>query len=150
METLRALSGTDYGTLQVGSTEKIHVPSNVDGVDQKGDYFLWYEIKNPGENLSKGQEILLQALARNPKSIVLILRTNGERSSIGATIFNPVSYERVYPHMTAMPTKCNLQSFTKLRDEWFRAASNANDNAMRFCFDTVEGQWLREMQEKAA
>ena len=120
----------------------------MDGVDQKGDYFLWYEIKSPNEQVSIGQKILLDALARNPKFTVLIIRCNGDRSSIGATIFNPVSYERIYAGgMTSAPVKVTLTSFAKMRDEWFRAATNNNQNAMRFCFDTIEGGWIREQQE---
>jgi hypothetical protein len=151
MDTLRTLSGTDFGTLQSGTDNKVHVPSNLDGCDQKGDFFLCYEIKNPGEQVSIGQEIMLKALARCQRHTVLIVHCTGERTAINATRFVPVTYERIYPNgMITMPVPCNLTQFIELRNTWFKAATGGNDNLMRFCFPTTEGDWLREMAEKVA
>lgn len=149
MDELRALSGTDFGTLRgTSSNSRTSYPSNIDGIDERNGHFLFYEIKQLNEQTSEGQQRMLEALAKMPKTTVLIVRCNGERTAIGATRFNPVSYERIYAGgMTSMPVKVTLQSFAKLRDDWFRAATNDNANAMRYCFDTVEGEWLREQQE---
>lgn len=149
MDELRTLSGTDFGTLRgTSNNSRTSYPSNIDGIDERNGHFLFYEIKQLHEQTSEGQQRMLEALAKVPNAVVLIVRVNGERTAINATRFNPVSYERVYPNgMTAMSVACTLPGFAKMRDEWFTAASNNNANAMRFCFDTEEGKWLREMQE---
>jgi hypothetical protein len=49
------------------------LPSNIDMVIERHGYFLIGEWKKPNEKISKGQEILLKALARIPKFTVLII-----------------------------------------------------------------------------
>lgn len=49
------------------------LPSNLDMVYERREHFLVCEWKRPNEQFGGGQLILLQALARTPKFVVLII-----------------------------------------------------------------------------
>ena len=49
------------------------VPSNVDGICERKGQFLVMEWKRTNEEISKGQEYLIKALAKLPNFIVLII-----------------------------------------------------------------------------
>jgi hypothetical protein len=49
------------------------VPSNVDGIAERNGNFLVMEWKRPGEKVSEGQKILLKALAKTPKFMVVVI-----------------------------------------------------------------------------
>jgi len=55
---------------------KNYVPSNIDMMYERKGYFLVGEWKRPNESISKGQSILLEQLARQPRFIVLIIQGN--------------------------------------------------------------------------
>lgn len=55
------------------------LPSNLDMVYERRGHFLVAEWKRPGEAVSKGQMILLQALARADKTIVLMVEGDTDR-----------------------------------------------------------------------
>ena len=50
------------------------LPSNVDMVMERNGYFFVGEWKRAGEPISRGQEILLMQLARQPKFTVMIIQ----------------------------------------------------------------------------
>ena len=67
-------SHTDYGDFY----GLIHdnagfLPSNVDGICERKGKFLVMEWKRENENISKGQQYLLKAFAKQPNFIVLII-----------------------------------------------------------------------------
>ena len=65
---------TDYAEFKVLiSANPTFVPSNVDGIAERNGNFLIMEWKRPGEKMSEGQKILLKALARTPKFIVVVI-----------------------------------------------------------------------------
>ena len=49
------------------------LPSNVDGICERKGKFLVMEWKRENEKISKGQEYLLKAFAKQPNFIVLII-----------------------------------------------------------------------------
>ena len=76
MKSLRSTlaSVADYGDLigLIPSNPKFS-PSDIDGICERKGNFLVMEWKRPGEKFSKGQEILLRALAKTPHFIVVIM-----------------------------------------------------------------------------
>lgn len=58
------------------------MPSNVDMMMERKGHFLVGEWKRPNERISKGQEILLKALARRHKFTVLIISGNTDSEMI--------------------------------------------------------------------
>ena len=49
------------------------IPSNIDMVMERRNYFLIGEWKRPNEKISKGQEILLKAFAKLDRFTVLVI-----------------------------------------------------------------------------
>ena len=65
---------TDYGDFKgLIESNPNFIPSNVDGIAERNGYFLILEWKRPGEKMSEGQKRLLQALAANPKFMVVVI-----------------------------------------------------------------------------
>ena len=65
---------TDYGDFFGLIPENPQfVPSNVDGICERKGKFLVMEWKRPKEAVSKGQEYLIKALAKQPNFIVIII-----------------------------------------------------------------------------
>jgi hypothetical protein len=74
---------TDYGEFQ--GLIKDHsniVPSNVDGILERKGKFLIFEWKRVGEAVSKGQEIMLQTLAKKDGFTVLIIIGNTDKETV--------------------------------------------------------------------
>lgn len=67
-------SHTDYADFVgvIGGNPNF-VPSNVDGICERKGKFLVMEWKRPKERVSKGQEILLKAMAKMSNFIVVII-----------------------------------------------------------------------------
>jgi hypothetical protein len=67
-------SHTDYADFVgvIGDNPNF-VPSNVDGICERKGKFLVMEWKRPDEKVSKGQEILLKAMAKMSNFIVVII-----------------------------------------------------------------------------
>jgi len=67
-------SHTDYAAFKgLISKNPKFVPSNIDGICERNGHFLVLEWKRVGEKISKGQELLLKALAKTPKFMVVII-----------------------------------------------------------------------------
>lgn len=49
------------------------MPSNIDGIIERNGNFIVFEWKRPGEKFNTGQIRLLQALAKTPRFIVIIM-----------------------------------------------------------------------------
>ena len=65
---------TDYGDFKgLIESNPAFLPSNVDGIAERNGHFLIMEWKRPGEKASEGQKRLLQALAANPKFMVVVI-----------------------------------------------------------------------------
>jgi hypothetical protein len=67
-------SHTDFSAFEglIAENPKF-LPSNVDGICERNGHFLVMEWKRPNEKISKGQELLLKALAQTPKFMVFIM-----------------------------------------------------------------------------
>lgn len=97
------------------------VPSNLDMVYERKGSFLVAEWKRDGEQVSKGQEILLKSLSRLPSHTVLII--NGYTEDREMTVSK---FWRVLPHHECVLAGNGL---TELKDyivEWYMVADVAN------------------------
>ena len=56
-------------------------PSALDGIAERNGYFLVMEWKRDGEKVSDGQKRLLQALAANPKFMVVVIIGNTDNGT---------------------------------------------------------------------
>ena len=97
------------------------VPSNLDMVYERKGSFLIAEWKRDGEQVSKGQEILLKSLSRLPSHTVLII--NGYTEDREMTVNK---FWRVLPY-----DKCVFagEGLIELKDyitEWYLSADVAN------------------------
>jgi hypothetical protein len=64
----------DYGDFKgVIESNPNFVPCDLDGIAERKGYFLVMEWKRPGEEISLGQQRMLQALAQTPKFSVIIM-----------------------------------------------------------------------------
>lgn len=74
---------TDYGDFKgLIPSNPAFVPSNVDGIAERNGYFLVMEWKRNGEKVSEGQKRLLQALAANPRFMVVIIYGNTDNGTV--------------------------------------------------------------------
>ena len=84
MKSLRSTlaSVADYGDLigLIPSNPKFS-PSDIDGICERKGNFLVMEWKRPGEKVSEGQKRLLQALAANPKFMVVVIIGNTDNGT---------------------------------------------------------------------
>jgi len=70
----RYATHTDYADFKGLIEENPHfVPSNVDGICERKGRFFVMEWKRPNESVSKGQEYLIKALAKQANFIVVII-----------------------------------------------------------------------------
>jgi hypothetical protein len=64
----------DYGDFKgIIESNPNFVPCDLDGIAERKGYFLVMEWKRPGEEISLGQQRMLQALAQTPKFSVIIM-----------------------------------------------------------------------------
>ena len=78
-----AATHTDYGEFfGLIETNPNIVPSNVDGILERKGKFLIFEWKRKGEAVSKGQEIMLQTLAKKEGFTVLIIIGNTDKQTV--------------------------------------------------------------------
>ena len=92
------------------------MPSNVDMMMERKGHFLVGEWKKPNERISKGQEILLKALAKRPKFTVLIV------SGDTATDMIVHRFWRINPDGTFVEKGDSTQDFKDYLQEWFLMA----------------------------
>jgi hypothetical protein len=85
MKSLRSTLAlkADYGDLigLIPSNPKFS-PSDLDGICERKGYFLVMEWKRPGEKASDGQKRLLQALAANPRFMVVVVIGNTDNGTV--------------------------------------------------------------------
>ena len=108
---------TDYGDFKgLIASNKAFVPSNVDGIAERNGYFLVMEWKRPGEKVSEGQKRLLQALANNPKFMVVIIYGNTDNG----TVID--SYWVLTTDGKPVKTGINFESFKQWYRQWYELA----------------------------
>ena len=90
--------------------------SDIDGICERNGHFLIMEWKRPGEQVSKGQKILLKALAANPKFIVIVV--------IGHTDENMFVQEfyQYTPDGKAFLVGKGVNSFKEFYKQWYELA----------------------------
>ena len=90
--------------------------SDIDGIVERRGHFLWIECKRPGEAITKGQEIMHNALTKNRSFTVLILW--GETNE-------PVKF-RITSEKGKMCEKAgiNQEDVKELISKWFNWSNN--------------------------
>jgi len=84
MKAMRSLvaSHVDYGDFKgLIPQNPQFCPSDLDGIAERNGHFLIMEWKRPGEKASEGQKRLLQALAANPKFMVVVIIGNTDNGT---------------------------------------------------------------------
>lgn len=97
------------------------LPSNLDMVYERKGHFLLAEWKYPDEQLSKGQEILLQNLAKNTSFIVIIIYGDTSNKQMTIKGFFRYTFEGNLIHLGN--TKQDLFSFI---NRWYNWANILN------------------------
>ena len=84
MKAMRSLvaSHIDYGDFKgLIPQNPQFCPSDLDGIAERNGHFLIMEWKRIGEKVSEGQKRLLQALAANPRFMVVIIYGNTDNGT---------------------------------------------------------------------
>jgi len=108
----------DYGDF-VGllPTSPGFTPSNVDGIaERKGKFLIMEEWKRPGEKVSEGQRIMLQALASKPSFMVVIIRGDTDNG------VNMGNYYLVQPQGGCILIGNGFESFKAYYKQWYEWA----------------------------
>ena len=109
---------TDYGDFKgLIPTNTAFVPSNVDGIAERNGNFLILEWKRSGEKVSEGQKRLLQALAANPRFMVVIIYGNTDN---GTQID---SYWPLTPEGKPFKAGIGFESFKQWYRDWYNYAN---------------------------
>ena len=105
---------TDYSEFKGLIPTNPHlVPSNVDGILERNGQFLILEWKRPGEKVSEGQRIMLQALASKPSFMVVIIYGNTDNE----TVID--SYWLLTPEGKPVKTGIGFESFKQFYRDWY-------------------------------
>ena len=108
---------TDYGDFKgLIPSNPAFLPSNVDGIAERNGHFLILEWKRPNEKVSEGQKRLLQALASNPRFMVVIIYGNTDTE----TIID--SYWLLTPEGKPVKTGIGFESFKQFYRDWYALA----------------------------
>ena len=94
------------------------IPSNVDGILERNGQFLILEWKRPGEKVSEGQRIMLQALAAKPSFMVVIIYGNTDNE----TVID--SYWLLTPEGKPYKRGIGFESFKTFYREWYLWAND--------------------------
>ncbi len=94
------------------------VPSNVDGILERNGQFLIFEWKRPGEKVSNGQRIMLQALASKPSFMVVIIYGNTDNETMIE------SFWLLTPEGKPVKTGIGFESFKVFYRQWYELANN--------------------------
>ena len=92
------------------------IPSNVDGILERNGQFLILEWKRPGEKVSTGQKIMLQALASKPDFMVVIIYGNTDNE----TVID--SYWLLTPDGKPVKSGVGFASFKQFYKDWYTLA----------------------------
>ena len=105
---------TDYGDFKgLIESNPLFIPSNVDGIAERNGHFLIMEWKRDAEKVSEGQKRLLQALASNPRFMVVIIYGNTD----DGTIID--SYWLLTPEGKPVKTGIGFESFKEFYKDWY-------------------------------
>ena len=108
---------TDYAEFKgLIPTNPALIPSNVDGILERNGQFLILEWKRPGEKVSTGQKIMLQALASKPDFMVVIIYGNTDNE----TVID--SYWLLTPDGKPVKSGVGFQSFKQFYKDWYALA----------------------------
>ena len=108
---------TDYGDFKgLIESNLLFIPSNVDGIAERNGHFLIMEWKRDAEKVSEGQKRLLQALASNPRFMVVIIYGNTD----DGTIID--SYWLLTPEGKPVKTGIGFESFKQFYKDWYALA----------------------------
>jgi hypothetical protein len=108
---------TDYAEFKgLISANPALIPSNVDGILERNGQFLILEWKRPGEKVSTGQKIMLQALASKPDFMVVIIYGNTDNE----TVID--SYWLLTPDGKPVKSGVGFQSFKQFYKDWYALA----------------------------
>jgi len=92
------------------------VPINVDGILERDGQFLILEWKRPGERVSEGQRIMLQALAAKTSFMVVIIYGNTDNE----TVID--SYWLLTPEGKPVKSGIGFESFKQFYRQWYELA----------------------------
>jgi len=99
------------------------LPTNLDRTTHRQigekDYFLHFEVKH-GEPVSKGQEILLHALARRGDIVLVIHCKRVYDAELNVLRFSPLAYE-ILNNGEVVST--NVEQFAKRYEDWCKQPS---------------------------
>ena len=105
---------TDYGDFKgLIESNPLFIPSNVDGIAERNGHFLIMEWKRDAEKVSEGQKRLLQALASNPRFMVVIIYGNTD----DGTVID--SYWLLTPEGKPVKTGIGFESFKQFYKDWY-------------------------------
>jgi hypothetical protein len=109
-------SHIDYGDFKGLITNNPNfVPSNVDGIAERNGRFLVMEWKRPGEKISTGQKMLLQALAKIPdRFTVIIINGNTDEETVINSFWLLTIEGKPYKR------GAGLESFKTFYKEWYK------------------------------
>ena len=108
---------TDYGDFKgLIESNPLFIPSNVDGIAERNGHFLIMEWKRDAEKVSEGQKRLLQALAFNPRFMVVIIYGNTD----DGTVID--SYWLLTPEGKPVKTGIGFESFKQFYKDWYTLA----------------------------
>jgi hypothetical protein len=119
MKAMRSLiaSHIDYGDFIGLIPQNPHFcPSDLDGIAERNGHFLIMEWKRNGEKVSEGQKRLLQALAANPRFMVVIIYGNTDNGTVIDSFWQLTTYGK--------PIKSGLgfESFKEFYRLWYELA----------------------------
>ena len=110
---------TDYGDFKgLIESNPLFIPSNVDGIAERNGHFLIMEWKRDAEKVSEGQKRLLQALAFNPRFMVVIIYGNTD----DGTVID--SYWLLTPEGKPVKVGIGFESFKEFYRQWYELANN--------------------------
>ena len=105
---------TDYAEFKgLIESNPLFIPSNVDGIAERNGHFLIMEWKRDAEKVSEGQKRLLQALASNPRFMVVIIYGNTD----DGTVID--SYWLLTPEGKPVKTGIGFESFKQFYKDWY-------------------------------
>ena len=108
---------TDYAEFKGLIPDNLYlVPSNVDGILERNGQFLILEWKRPGEKVSDGQRIMLQALAAKPSFMVVIIYGNTDNETVVD------SYWLLTPEGKPVKSGIGFESFKQFYRQWYELA----------------------------
>lgn len=110
----------DFGELVgVIPTNPRFLPSNLDMVLERKGHFLVGEWKRPNESISRGQEILLNNLARKPNFLVVLIEGDTDAGMVVSKVqlFNP--------HKGWIEWGDNKESLKDLITQWYARAERS-------------------------